>query len=74
MLLTLILIFDSYFPSFITIFVTDSYLKPTEDDLLRMAGGTKEMVQATGKAGEELRTVLAQRVSACVLVCFCCLS
>lgn len=35
---------------------------PTEEELLRLAGGDKDMV-LTGKAGMELRTVLAQRVS-----------
>ena len=34
---------------------------PTEEELLRLAGGDKDMV-LTGKVGMELRTVLAQRV------------
>lgn len=40
---------------------------PTEEELLKLAGGDANMVY-TGKAGMELRTVLAQRVRLfCVL-------
>ena len=41
--------------------VTGSFQTPSEEELLRLAGGDKDMV-LTGKAGMELRTVLAQRV------------
>lgn len=46
--------------------VADPFVPPTEEELLRMAGGTAEMIQATGKSGAELRSVLAQRVSGAV--------
>ncbi len=38
-----------------------AFLKPTDEDLLRLAGGDINMIN-TGKVGMELRTVLAQRV------------
>jgi hypothetical protein len=56
------------------VFIDDrsqAFLKPTEEDLLRLAGGTIEMIQSTGKDGMELRTILAQRVS--LLLAFPCL-
>jgi hypothetical protein len=37
-------------------------LNPSDEDLLRLAGGTVDMVHL-GKAGVELRSILAQRVS-----------
>lgn len=41
---------------------SQTFLKPSEEDLLRLAGGSLEMIN-TGKDGMELRTILAQRVS-----------
>ena len=38
------------------------FVKPSEDELLKLAGGSMDMVN-TGKNGMELRTILAQRVS-----------
>ncbi len=49
------------------------FAAPTEAELLKLAGGDLSMVQTTGKAGGELRTILAQRVSVwwCVLAFIC---
>ena len=47
------------------LFVDDrkiDFTKPTDEDLLKLAGGTLDMVN-TGKVGMELRSILAQRVS-----------
>ncbi len=41
----------------------EAFANPTEEQLLKMAGGSLDMVRETGKAGGELRSVLAQRVS-----------
>ena len=38
-------------------------VQPNEEQLLKLAGGSKDMIHKTGKEGLELRTVLAQRVS-----------
>ncbi len=48
------------------VFVDDqstTFFKPTDEDLLRLAGGTLDMIN-TGKSGMELRSILTQRVSA----------
>eukprot|EP01034_Spumella_vulgaris_P027251 gene27251-33943_t len=37
------------------------FAAPTESELLKLAGGDLTMIQTTGKAGGELRTILAQR-------------
>jgi hypothetical protein len=50
---------------------TGVFKPPTDEELLRLAGGDKDMV-LTGKAGMELRTVLAQRVSFAVMTCVDC--
>lgn len=47
-----------------------AFRAPTEEELLKLAGGDPNMVY-TGKAGMELRTVLAQRVRIFVpFVCY----
>jgi hypothetical protein len=50
--------------------LTGEFRIPTDAELLQLAGGDKDMV-LTGKAGMELRTVLAQRVSATHLLSAC---
>lgn len=47
------------------VFVDDrkiDFVKPNEEELLKLAGGSLDMVN-TGKQGMELRSILAQRVS-----------
>lgn len=45
----------------------EKYVNPSEELLLKMAGGDMNMIQKTGKAGSELRTILAQRVSSLII-------
>jgi hypothetical protein len=40
------------------------FVNPSEEELFRLAGGTPDMLM-TGKAGAELRSILAQRVRFC---------
>lgn len=47
---------------------TEKYVAATDEELLKLAGGNKTMILDTSKAGTELKSILAQRVS---LMCFC---
>lgn len=46
------------------------YVPPTDEELLKLAGGNKMMAN-TGDEGLELRSVLAQRVGRCVMWVMC---
>ena len=45
----------------------DDLINPSDETLLRLAGGDLEMIQ-TGKKGVELRTILAHRVIIIIII------